>query len=99
MWRVWRSRFGWESLCPILLADRWGFVVVMPLAGATVSLEAADDTYTREFCQITSEGKPDDYRWLNGRIVVVDYGLESNAAASERREYYRGLIAEGRWTK
>jgi hypothetical protein len=29
MWYVWRAKYGWENLCPILFADPFGFFVVM----------------------------------------------------------------------
>lgn len=93
MWHVWRPQFGWKSLCPIRFADPWGFVVVMQLAGKQASPDEAEDQDPREFLDITSEGKPDDYRWLNGRIVVVDYGLNSEESATMSREDYRRRLA------
>jgi hypothetical protein len=93
MWCDWRPRFGWRSLCPIIFADRRGFVVIMPLAGEAATQEEADEAYPHEFHEITSEGKPDDFRWLGGRIVVVDYGLTSESAAIEQRTYYRARLS------
>jgi hypothetical protein len=92
MWRVWRPQFGWESLCP-MIGDPWGLIVIMPLAGKSADPDEAEQAYPQEFYEITSEGKPDDYRWLGKRIVVVDYGLECEMTANERRAYYRGLVA------
>jgi hypothetical protein len=93
MWRYWKPRFGWKSLCPIRFADRRGLVVVMSLAGDQASPEDAEEQDPREYLEITSEGKPDDYRWLGDRIVVVDYGLQNEETASEQRAYYRELLA------
>jgi hypothetical protein len=64
----------------------------MPLAGEIVDPEEAERMYPAEHFQVTSEGKPDDYRWLSGQIVVVDYGLVGEIAARERRAYYCKLL-------
>jgi hypothetical protein len=32
MWYRWRPIFEWDQLCPVLFADRFGIVVVMPRA-------------------------------------------------------------------
>lgn len=95
MWFIWRQLFGWKSLCPIRFADRWGLVVVMRLAGAPASPDEADDAYPCEYGVITTEGKPDDYRWMDGRIVAVDYGLESEDDAEEQRARFRQLLSDG----
>jgi hypothetical protein len=38
----------------------------MPAAGPEVTPQDMDDAYSKEFCAMTFEGKPDDYRRLNG---------------------------------
>ncbi len=92
MWQKWRPLFGWKTLCPVYFADRFGLLVVMPRAGAVASPDDADDgddATVREFCEITAEGKPDDYRYWRGRIAVVDYGLQSETAVRMQRDEYR----------
>lgn len=99
MWRTWRPYFGWKTLCPIWFADPWGLIVTMPLAGATASqeqMEELEEADPNEFLLITAEGKSDDYRWLAGRLVVVDYGLNCEADVSERRTYYRSELERRR---
>ncbi len=91
----WQPRFQWETLCPIKFADCLGLIVIMPAAGAVASedeMQELDDAYTKEFSIITSEGKPDDYRWLNGRLVVVDYGLACAADVREQRAKYTASL-------
>jgi hypothetical protein len=87
MWQQWRPLFHWHSLCPILLADSLGLVVVMPLATPPATQEELDEAYPGEFHLISSEGKPDDYARLNGQLVVVDYGLASGADVKKQRAY------------
>jgi hypothetical protein len=88
LWRVWRRKFGWENLCPVLFADPIGLIVVMPRA-IPVSRDdvlAADPDYyptpTEEY------SKPEDYGRLNGAVVILDYGLPDTDLVDDRRAYY-----------
>jgi len=96
MWRTWRPRFAWTSLCPVWLADPCGFMVLMPYACDPVTPDEAVMADDAERVPTTAEGKPDDYRRLHGRVVAIDYGLASDAAVHERRAYYRELREAGR---
>ena len=88
MWRIWRLRFAWTSLRPVLFADALGFVVIMPYASEPATPDEAVAVDDVERVPTTAEGKPEDYRRLRGRVVAIDYGLASGAAVRERRAYY-----------
>jgi hypothetical protein len=88
MWYVWRPKYRWENLCPILFADPFGLLVVMARAAQPVTFEevrAEDPDY---YPGITAEAKPEDYGRLNGRIVAVDYGWPDADMVAGRRAYY-----------
>jgi hypothetical protein len=89
MWSHWRPKFNlWEGmLCPILFADRFGLVVVMRRARTPV--EPKDFmALERPYPDTTGEPKRENFGWLDGRVVEVDYGLAHDAIISERRAYY-----------
>jgi hypothetical protein len=88
MWNVWRPKYGWESLCPILFADPLGVIVVMRRAEQPVTREEKDAGLPDYYPDITAETKPDNFGRLNGRIVAVDYGLPDSDLVAERRAYY-----------
>jgi len=93
MWRTWRPIFGWETLCPIVLADPLGLFVVMPRATQPVSqaeVAALPDYYPL----VTSENKVDDYGRVHGVLLALDYGLPDIDMVLERRDYYRRKAAE-----
>jgi hypothetical protein len=91
-WTIWRPRLGWSSLCPVLFADPLGLLVVMPWAGDAATNEevkALEERIGLECKAFTdAEGKPSDYRVLNGKVVAVDYGLAHEDMVRERRAYY-----------
>jgi hypothetical protein len=89
MWCVWRLRFKWECLCPVLFADRFGFAVVMRRAEQPVTVEEIEEVAEPLYPDVTCEWKPADCGRIDGRIVALDYGLPDNDAMRERREYYR----------
>jgi hypothetical protein len=89
MWLVWRPKFQWANLCPIAFADPFGFVVLMPRASQPVSrerVEAEDHDY---YPMVNAECKPEDYGLLNGRTVIVDYGLPYADMVTEERITYQ----------
>lgn len=76
MWRVWRPKFKWENLCPIIFADPLGLVVVIARARESVSLEDMIAADTDEHPDINVEyDKLESWGWLTDRVVAVDYGL------------------------
>lgn len=93
MWRKWRPIFGWENLCPVVLADRLGIFVVMPRAAQPVTFEEVKAATPDYYPEPTYETKPEDFGRVNGRVLALDYGLPSAEAVSERRAYYRRLQA------
>jgi hypothetical protein len=90
MWQRWRPRFQWSTLCPVICADPFGLLVVMPRAKQPVPQEQVDarpDYYP----DITAETKHEDYGLLNDLVVALDYGLPFKDALLERRSYYQGF--------
>lgn len=88
MWRVWRLKYRWENLCPVLFADPLGLIVVMrrvaPVSWDEVTAENPDyyPSPTDEY------SKPEDYGRLDGKVVAVDYGLPDEDLVRNRRDYY-----------
>ena len=87
MWNNWRTVFEWNSLCPVLLADALGLVVVMARAVQPVTEEEVN-SLPDYYPSITSEPKPEDHGRLAGKVVAVDYGLGFVGHVLERRKYY-----------
>ena len=88
MWRVWRPKFGWPNLCPILFADPVGLLVLMPRARQPVSDDEAHEALGDYYPDITSETKPADFGRVGYRVVVLDYGLPDSDMIRERCKYY-----------
>jgi hypothetical protein len=75
------SKCGWPELCPVLFSIPGGWIVVMRRAIILTKMEWDDIAYQdlREFLEkpnyvVPAELKRDSFGWLNGRLVVVDYG-------------------------
>jgi hypothetical protein len=88
MWRIWRPKFEWPHLCPIILADPIGFVVVMPRAIQPVTFEdicAATGDY---YPDVHAEPKPSNWGRLGEKVVILDYGLPDAGDVAERRACY-----------
>jgi hypothetical protein len=98
MWQHWRLIFPtWENLCPVLFADRFGVVLIMPRAqpadDSTIvdaAMEADGDCYPLP----TVEFRAEEYGILGGRAVCFDYGLGDAKMVLERRAYYEGLTKD-----
>ena len=83
MWRKWRPKFGWTTLCPVLLADPIGLFLVMPKAEQPV--EQADvDALPDHHPGITSEPKLEDY----GRVGQSTLALDTRMEVQRQREYF-----------
>lgn len=95
MWFFWRPQFGWENLCPILFADPLGLLVVMPRAKQPVTFEDVVNSFPDNYPDITAETKPEDFGWLNGKLLALDYGLCDVDFVHHRREYYSGVASRG----
>jgi hypothetical protein len=90
MWFHWRPLFKWRTLCPIHFADPLGVLVVMPKAIQPVAdsaVKALPDYYPG----VTAELKSDDYGYVGGQLVALDYGLPYADSVRERRTYYQGF--------
>ena len=90
MWFHWRPRFEWKTLCPVIYADRFGLLVVMPRAAQPVAQEQVD-ALPDYYPEITSETKHEDFGMLGESIVALDYGLPFKDSVTERRKYYQGF--------
>ena len=72
---------------PDPLRDRRLLVVAMRRARTPV--EPKDFmALERPYPDTTGEPKRENFGWLDGRVVEVDYGLAHDAIISERRAYY-----------
>ena len=95
MWSVWRPRFGWTCLCPVVWAAPDGSVLVMQRATQDVSAEEIaaienSDDHPRPSC----ESKPEHWgRLEDGQVVMLDYGYacDNEAAILEQRAYHQGF--------
>ena len=88
MWFHWRPQFQWKTLCPVIYADPVGLLVVMPRATQPVPQDKVDglpDYYPN----ITAETKHEDYGFVGGEILALDYGLPFADSVQLRRSYYR----------
>ena len=103
MWAVWRVRFNWEHLCPVVWADPGGHVLVMQRARQDVSA-AEIQAFETAWMSSAFEGRPmpdaesktEDWGRLDdGRLVVVDYGYacDTEDAMRQQREYYTSQLA------
>jgi hypothetical protein len=88
MWLVWRPKFLWENLCPIVFADKFGMFVLMHRATQPVTLEEIKENDRDYYPDITAEYKPSDWGWFNGMLVAVDYGLPDLQMINDRRNSY-----------
>lgn len=88
LWTRWRPVFRWGNLCPIFFADRFGLLVVMPRASQPVTVEEVDRCIGDYYPDITAETKPADFGWVNGGVLVLDYGLPYEDMVVQRRQYY-----------
>lgn len=96
MWRTWRPRIGWRTLCPVRFADPLGLIVIMPRVQPATAEDVERET-PDDYPQITCEfALYKDWGWLNGRVVSIDYGLWDSASVLEKRGYYAKMLREGR---
>src|ERR1019366_10644290 len=63
------SRLAWPILCPVLLSDPWGFLVVMPRCDLAPdgSLAQLSDLYGWE--DAPTDDKPENFGYLAGQLV------------------------------
>lgn len=80
------GRLGHEKLCPVLFADPFGLLVVMPRCENAKPLEPYRDLASRAMCEVewdfwNRQGLPFDNYYFNfgyyeGRLVALDYGTD-----------------------
>lgn len=94
-WSVWRPRFEWTCLCPVLWAAADGSVLIMQRAIQDVTeheIVAIEDTDKHPWP--SCESKPEDWgRLEDGRVVMLDYGYacDNEQAIRDMRTYYEGF--------
>lgn len=99
VWSVWRPKFGWTCLCPVVWASPDGSVLVMERATQDVSAEEIaavenNHDHPRPAC----ESKARDWGRLDdGRVVMLDYGYacDNEAAIRHERAYYQRFLGAG----
>ena len=89
IWRVWRPIFSWQNICPVLASDPWGLVIVMPRAEQPVTFDDVKKATIDCYPEFVVEMKCEDFWWVAGSVVAVDYGLWEVEDIAERREYFR----------
>src|SRR5437762_111722 len=84
MWTVWRPKFGWTYLCPVVWAATDGNVLVMQRATQDVTEEEiAAIENTDEHPRPSCEPKSEDWgRLKDGRVVMLDYGYACDTEAA-----------------
>jgi len=75
------SRCKWPELCPVLCSLPGGWLIVMRRAKILTDTEwlSMDESEFEQFInkpdyRIPAELKSDSFGWLDGKLVVVDYG-------------------------
>jgi hypothetical protein len=88
VWRVWVPEFRWKNVCPVIFADPFGLIVVMPRAKTPISESDLDRELGGSGPQATAEPKPESYGQLQGTVVAIDYGLPHQEQIIESRKAY-----------
>lgn len=72
------SKTGWQELCPVVWSFPGGFLVVMRRARVLTDDEFSEldieGFVKRPDYTVPAEMKSDSFGYLDGRLVVVDYG-------------------------
>ena len=94
MWKVWRPNFGWENLCPIIISDPSGFVLIMKRSKQPVAFDGVkrvNDECYGYYPDINVEYKPENWGEIEGKIVCLDYGLEDEESVIKQRTYLQSF--------
>src|SRR5258706_2671275 len=93
LWRRWRPAFpAWKHLCPVLLADPFGLVVVMQGALPSDTPGIVDEAIEHDadcYPLPTVEFRAEEYGIASGQAVCFDYGLADADMVREKRAHYR----------
>ena len=90
MWKVWRPIFGWENLCPVIIAGPAGIFLLMRRAAQPVTFEEVKRINTEDYDyypDINVEYKPENWGKVENKLVCLDYGIEDKNLIKERRSY------------
>ena len=92
MWTVWRQKFEWPHLCPVLWCDPTGSTLVMRRASPDATVAEVDAMLGRFYPDVTCETKLEDWGHVDGALVVLDYGFDAHTdeAIRAHRDYYGG---------
>ena len=90
---VWLPVFRWPHVCPVLLADPFGLFVVMPRCKQPVQPSEVEQVHTSQYPDVTSESKPEDRGYLEGRVVALDYGLPLRSMVENERARYQHMAS------
>lgn len=92
MWTVWRPKFEWPHLCPVLWCAPTGSTLVMRRASPDATVAQVDTLVGRFYPDVTCEPKLEDWGQVDGTLVVVDYGFDAHTdeAIRAHRDYYGG---------
>lgn len=72
------SKTGWPELCPVIFSICGGFLIIMkrakPLTREEFVSLNVEEWKEKEDYIVPCENKLDNFGWVDGRIVTVDYG-------------------------
>ena len=88
VWMVWQPIFNWPHVCPVLVADPLGFIVVMPKCEQPVTAAEVEQAHSDRYPDVTSESKIADHGRLRNRVVALDYGLPLKEMVQNERSRY-----------
>jgi hypothetical protein len=91
VWRVWRPIFGWNNLCPVVLADPVGMLVVMPRAVQPVTFADVVGATPNCYPEPSVETKIEDFGRVGDKVVALDYGLPWADTIAETRAGWKKL--------
>jgi hypothetical protein len=91
MCTVWRDRFKWEHLCPVVWCEPAGRILMMQRGTSDATHDEIDAIYDRYYPSVGCESKTKDWGHVEGKLVVFDYGFDcwTESAMEAQRRYYR----------
>ncbi len=76
--RNWWRWYQDPRTCPVMFADPFGFIVVMPRAQRRAPDDVWDVARTGYFDGLPEDHIPENVGWINDRPVMIDYGALSH---------------------
>jgi hypothetical protein len=97
VWKVWRVKFKWKHLCPVLASSPLSIIVIMRRADLTATSSevrgAVDEEYDYD-TNLNIEFKPGNWGKIDGKLVCFDYGLDEASDISKERKYLKSRVVE-----